>query len=225
MIAVDDLTTGRIANLGRGPRLRQGVHVLQHGRARRGPAPAVRAPSAGGRDAPRGAVRRPALAGRSGRTTPAQRDGPLNVLECAVRTGVRKVVYAASRRHALRRAQEVPVKEIGGAGVAAAARPYGISKKVALDYLGFYQRYRGLDFTALALGNVYGPRQDPHGEAGVIAIFAATMLAGETPDDLRRRQPDARLRLHRRRRARVRAGGRSAARASSSTSAPGWRPP
>ncbi|HEX6844995.1 MAG TPA: NAD-dependent epimerase/dehydratase family protein, partial [Actinomycetota bacterium] len=59
--------------------------------------------------------------------------------------------------------------------------PYGISKKVVLDYLAFFQRYRGLDFTALALGNVYGPRQDPHGEAGVISIFAAKMLAGEAP--------------------------------------------
>jgi UDP-glucose 4-epimerase len=48
-----------------------------------------------------------------------------------------------------------------------------------MDYLGFFQRYRGLDYTALALGNVYGPRQDPHGEAGVIAIFAQKMLAGE----------------------------------------------
>ena len=48
-----------------------------------------------------------------------------------------------------------------------------------LDYLGFYQRYRGLEHTALALGNVYGPRQDPHGEAGVVAIFASRMLAGE----------------------------------------------
>ena len=48
-----------------------------------------------------------------------------------------------------------------------------------LDYLGFYQRYRGLEYTALALGNVYGPRQDPHGEAGVVAIFASRMLAGE----------------------------------------------
>ena len=56
---------------------------------------------------------------------------------------------------------------------------YGISKKVVLDYLGFYQRYRGLDFTALALGNVYGPRQDPSGEAGVVAIFASRMLADE----------------------------------------------
>ena len=52
---------------------------------------------------------------------------------------------------------------------------------MALDYLAFYERYRGLDFTALALANVYGPRQDPHGEAGVIAIFASKMLAGEAP--------------------------------------------
>ena len=59
--------------------------------------------------------------------------------------------------------------------------PVRISKKVALQYLSFYQRYRGLDFSALALGNVYGPRQDPHGEAGVIAIFSARMLAGEIP--------------------------------------------
>src|SRR5947209_7997912 len=52
---------------------------------------------------------------------------------------------------------------------------------IALDYLAYYRRHRGLDFTALALANVYGPRQDPHGEAGVVAIFAAKMLAGEPP--------------------------------------------
>src|SRR6185503_9133402 len=52
-------------------------------------------------------------------------------------------------------------------------------KKVALEYLRFYARQRELDFTALALGNVYGPRQDPAGEAGVIAIFASSMLAGD----------------------------------------------
>mgnify|MGYP006140966333 CR=1 FL=1 len=46
---------------------------------------------------------------------------------------------------------------------------------MALQYLSFDQRYRGLDFSALALGNIYGPRQDPHGEAGVIAIFSARM--------------------------------------------------
>ena len=49
------------------------------------------------------------------------------------------------------------------------------------DYLEFYRGARGLDFTALALANVYGPRQDPHGEGGVIAVFARMMLAGEQP--------------------------------------------
>lgn len=57
--------------------------------------------------------------------------------------------------------------------------PYGISKKVLEDYLRFYQDTYGLQFASLALGNVYGPRQDPHGEAGVVAIFGSRLLAGE----------------------------------------------
>jgi UDP-glucose 4-epimerase len=50
---------------------------------------------------------------------------------------------------------------------------------VAFDYLNLYRQLHGLEFTALALGNVYGPRQDPHGEAGVVAIFAGLLLADE----------------------------------------------
>jgi UDP-glucose 4-epimerase len=57
--------------------------------------------------------------------------------------------------------------------------PYGVSKKSAIDYLFAYRELHGLDFSALALANVYGPRQDPHGEAGVVAIFAGHLLAGE----------------------------------------------
>ena len=106
--------------------------------------------------------------------------GTLNVLECASKVGVRKVIYAASGGTLYGEPKRLPVKETVAQG-SYPLSPYGISKKVVLDYLGFYQRYRGLDFTALALGNVYGPRQDPHGEAGVIAIFAAKMLAGERP--------------------------------------------
>ena len=59
--------------------------------------------------------------------------------------------------------------------------PYGITKKVGIDYLAFYQESRGIDFTTLAFANVYGPRQDPLGEAGVVSIFASKMLAGESP--------------------------------------------
>ena len=106
--------------------------------------------------------------------------GTLNVLECATKVGVRKVIYAASGGTLYGEPKRLPVKETAAQG-SYPLSPYGISKKIVLDYLGFYQRYRGLDFTALALGNVYGPRQDPHGEAGVIAIFASRMLGGERP--------------------------------------------
>ena len=54
-----------------------------------------------------------------------------------------------------------------------------MAKKVVGDYLYAYRELHALEFTALALANVYGPRQDPHGEAGVVAIFAGQLLAGE----------------------------------------------
>lgn len=106
--------------------------------------------------------------------------GTLNVIECARRTGARKVVYAASGGTLYGEPRKLPVKETGLGG-ARPLSPYGISKKVVLDYLAFYERHHGLEWTALALANVYGPRQDPTGEAGVIAIFASAMLAGRAP--------------------------------------------
>lgn len=106
--------------------------------------------------------------------------GLLNVLECCAHSGVGKVVFAASGGTIYGEPKKVPVKETSAAA-SHPLSPYGVSKKVAVDYLRFYQRYRGVDFTALALGNVFGPRQDPHGEAGVIAIFADKMMAGESP--------------------------------------------
>ena len=57
--------------------------------------------------------------------------------------------------------------------------PYGVSKKSAIDYLVAFRELHSIEFCALALANVYGPRQDPHGEAGVVAIFAARMIAGK----------------------------------------------
>jgi UDP-glucose 4-epimerase len=56
-----------------------------------------------------------------------------------------------------------------------------VSKKAAGDYLHYYREVRGLEYTDLALANVYGPRQDPNGEAGVVAIFAGRMLARRQP--------------------------------------------
>jgi UDP-glucose 4-epimerase len=106
--------------------------------------------------------------------------GLLNVLEAAAAVGLRKVVFAGSGGTLYGEPRNLPVKESARRS-ARPVSPYGISKAVALDYLDFYRRTRGLDYTALALANVYGPRQDPHGEAGVVAIFASKMLTGETP--------------------------------------------
>lgn len=106
--------------------------------------------------------------------------GLLNVLESCVKTGVRKVVYAASGGTIYGEPRKIPTKE-SGASAGHPVSPYGISKKVAVDYLAFYERYRGIASTSLALANVYGPRQDPHGEAGVIAIFSSQMLNGTAP--------------------------------------------
>jgi UDP-glucose 4-epimerase len=106
--------------------------------------------------------------------------GSLNILECSSRTGVRKVVYAASGGTLYGEPRKLPVKETALSS-ARPASPYGISKKVVIEYLSFYERFHGIEWTALALANVYGPRQDPHGEAGVIAIFSSTMLTGRAP--------------------------------------------
>ena len=106
--------------------------------------------------------------------------GTLNVLRCATSVGCRRVVYAASGGTLYGEPTSLPVQESAADG-AHPESPYGISKKVVLDYLRFFSRHRELEFVALALGNVYGPRQDPTGEAGVISIFASSMLAGRSP--------------------------------------------
>ena len=106
--------------------------------------------------------------------------GLLNVLECATKTGVRKVVFASSGGTIYGEPKKLPVKE-SAINSSRPRSPYGVTKKVGVDYLAFFEAARGLDYTALALGNVYGPRQDPHGEAGAVAIFASKMLAGESP--------------------------------------------
>lgn len=106
--------------------------------------------------------------------------GLLNMLEAAVAAGARKVVFAASGGTLYGESRALPVKETSRRG-SRPVSPYGISKKAAELYLAYYRRQRGLDFTALALANVYGPRQDPHGEAGVVAIFSSRMLEGKAP--------------------------------------------
>jgi len=103
--------------------------------------------------------------------------GLVNVLESCVRTGVRKVVFASSGA-TFGNPVYLPIDEDHPQRPES---PYGITKMVAEHYLKYYAADRALDFTALRYGNVYGPRQDSFGEAGVVAIFARKLLAGETP--------------------------------------------
>ncbi len=101
--------------------------------------------------------------------------GMLNVLEAAVKTGVKKVIFASSAA-TYGNPERVPVVE---SSPQRPVSPYGITKMVTEHYLRFYRAEKGLDFTALRYGNVYGPRQDPNGEAGVIAIFIGRFLKHE----------------------------------------------
>jgi len=104
--------------------------------------------------------------------------GSLHVLEGARRAGTRKVVFASSGGtiYGAPDGDDLPVKE---SYPQQPISPYGVAKKVVGDYLHAYRELHDLEFTALALANVYGPRQDPHGEAGVVAIFAGRLLSGE----------------------------------------------
>ena len=104
--------------------------------------------------------------------------GSLNVLEGARQAGTRKVVFASSGGTIYGDPDpvELPVRETHPQQPLS---PYGVSKKAVGDYLVAYRQLHDLEFTALALANVYGPRQNPHGEAGVVAIFSQRLLAGE----------------------------------------------
>jgi UDP-glucose 4-epimerase len=102
--------------------------------------------------------------------------GSLRVLEGARAAGVRKVVFASSGGTIYGDVEHLPVKE---SQPQKPLSPYGVAKKAVGDYLYAYRELHGLEFTALALANVYGPRQDLRGEAGVVAIFAGRLLSGE----------------------------------------------
>lgn len=103
--------------------------------------------------------------------------GSLGVLEGARRAGSQRVVFAASGGTLYGEVDpsELPIRE---AQPHRPLSPYGVSKKAVIDYLVAYRKLYSLEFCALALANVYGPRQDPHGEAGVVAIFARHLVDG-----------------------------------------------
>ena len=101
--------------------------------------------------------------------------GLINILQNATRFGVRKVVFSSSGA-TYGTVEKMPVDENT---TQSPESPYGTTKMASEFYLRFWKNMYGLDFTILRYGNVYGPRQDPLGEAGVIAIFSRQILLKE----------------------------------------------
>jgi UDP-glucose 4-epimerase len=177
--AVDDLSTGRLANLAEARSARGqsfSFHQLD-----------VRSPELVelvGRRRPEVIFH---LAAQSAVKTSVERPvfdaevnviGTIRVLEGARSGGTSRVVFAASggTLYGEPDPSKFPVRE---STPHRPQSPYGVSKKAAIDYLVAFRDLYSIEYCALALANVYGPRQDPHGEAGVVAIFAARMLAGK----------------------------------------------
>jgi UDP-glucose 4-epimerase len=104
--------------------------------------------------------------------------GSINLLENCKEYGVKKFIFASTGGAIYGEQDYFPADE---AHPVRPLSPYGIAKLSVEKYLYFYQAVYGLKYICLRYANIYGPRQNPHGEAGVIAIFADKMLAGQQP--------------------------------------------
>jgi UDP-glucose 4-epimerase len=104
--------------------------------------------------------------------------GLLNLLEAARVVGTRRVLFASSGGAGYGEQEEFPAPE---SHRLQPVSPYGVSKIASELYLGCFRAMYGIEWVAMRYANVYGPRQDPHGEAGVVAIFTQKLLRGETP--------------------------------------------
>jgi UDP-glucose 4-epimerase len=102
--------------------------------------------------------------------------GMLNVLECAKATGTRRIVYVSSGGVVYGEPEKIPTPE---AAPKLPLSPYGVTKLSGEYYLHYYNAIHGMEYVALRYSNVFGPRQDPHGEAGVVAIFCERLQSGE----------------------------------------------
>ncbi len=103
--------------------------------------------------------------------------GTINLLECARRAEVKKFIYISTGGAVYGEPEYLPCDEKHPINPIC---PYGASKHTAEHYLYMYKVNFGLNYTVLRYSNVYGPRQNPHGEAGVVAIFAGRMLTDQT---------------------------------------------
>jgi UDP-glucose 4-epimerase len=102
--------------------------------------------------------------------------GSLNLLQAAVATGVKKFIFASTGGAIYGEQLTFPADETHQT---CPMSPYGVAKLAVEKYLAFYEEVYGLSYATLRYANVYGPRQDPHGEAGVVAIFSQRLLAHE----------------------------------------------
>jgi UDP-glucose 4-epimerase len=100
--------------------------------------------------------------------------GTIRLLQSCVTQGVKKVIFASSGGAIYGEQEEYPAPEDHPEYPLS---PYGVSKLAAERYLHFYSLQYGISYAALRYANVYGPRQDPHGEAGVVAIFCGNLAA------------------------------------------------
>lgn len=104
--------------------------------------------------------------------------GTINLLQSCVKTGVKKIIFASTGGAIYGEQEYFPADEVHPTSPVS---PYGITKLTIEKYLYFYHLEHKLNYTILRYANVYGPRQNPFGEAGVVAIFANKLLKGKQP--------------------------------------------
>jgi UDP-glucose 4-epimerase len=101
--------------------------------------------------------------------------GLLNLTEAAIEVGTQRFVFVSSGGVVYGEPEQIPTPE---SAPKLPRSPYGVTKLTGEQYLHYYRQVRGLEYVALRYSNVFGPRQDPHGEAGVVAIFCNRLLSG-----------------------------------------------
>ena len=102
--------------------------------------------------------------------------GLLNLTEAAIEVGTQRFIFVSSGGVVYGEPQEIPTPETAPKSPLS---PYGVTKLAGEFYLNYYRHIRGIDYAAMRYSNVYGPRQDPHGEAGVVAIFSTRLLKNQ----------------------------------------------
>lgn len=170
VIALDDLSGGKRENLD--PRVRLAVHDIRSREASeliKSEKPDVLCHLAAQMDVRR-SVDDPSF------DADVNIRGMLNLLEAARVSGVKKVIFSSTGGAIYGEQDVFPAPE---SHATRPISPYGVSKASGELYLGYYRAQYGLPYVALRYANVYGPRQNPHGEAGVVAIFSQRLIANQ----------------------------------------------